>query len=53
MQKDINFYQFCDYLIEDKLKKRLVELILKNKSYEEITEILIKEYRERRGENKC
>jgi len=46
MEKDLDFFQFCEGLIDDKLEKRIIELILENKSFDEIVETLVKEHGE-------
>jgi len=46
MEKDLDFFQFCEGLIDGKLEKRIIKLILENKSSDEIVETLVKEHRE-------
>ncbi|MHA1677746.1 MAG: hypothetical protein ACTSW3_03065 [Promethearchaeota archaeon] len=43
MIKDIDFLYFYDGLIDGKLEKRIIELLLENRKYDDIIDILITE----------
>ena len=43
MIKDVDFLYFYDGLIDGKLEKRMIELLLENRKVDEIIDILITE----------
>ena len=43
MIKDIDFLSFYDGLIDGKLEKRIIELLLENRKFDNIIDILINE----------
>ena len=46
MEKDLDYLNFFDGLIEEKTEKKIIELLLENREFEEIIDILVTEHRE-------